>query len=269
MEIAKDKTTKLPGNLLDASKMPGHWLLARLGKRVLRPGGVALTRSILDGLRIGQSDDVIEMAPGLGQTARMIVGRRPLSYTGVERDADAVSWLHRRLGKAGRRFIGAPAEDTGLEAGSASVVVTEAMLTMQPLNKKMAILEEAWRCLRPGGRLGMHELVLVPDTLPAETRQDIEGALSSTLHVGARPLTRLQWQELLDEKGFEVERVFTAPMHLLEPLRLIADEGPRALQFAWGVLRDKEARERIAAMRATFRRYPKNLEAIGLIARKR
>ena len=29
-------------------KMPGHWLLARLGKRVLRPGGLELTQRLLE-----------------------------------------------------------------------------------------------------------------------------------------------------------------------------------------------------------------------------
>ena len=43
----------LPGSKLDVSRMPGHWLLARLGKRVLRPGGSELTRALLDGLAIG------------------------------------------------------------------------------------------------------------------------------------------------------------------------------------------------------------------------
>ena len=28
-------------------KMPGHWVLARMGKRVLRPGGLELTRRLL------------------------------------------------------------------------------------------------------------------------------------------------------------------------------------------------------------------------------
>ena len=28
-------------------KMPGHWLLARMGKRVLRPGGIELTSQLL------------------------------------------------------------------------------------------------------------------------------------------------------------------------------------------------------------------------------
>jgi len=38
----------LPGNGLDSAKMPGHWLLSRLGKRVLRPGGLELTRQMLE-----------------------------------------------------------------------------------------------------------------------------------------------------------------------------------------------------------------------------
>ena len=46
-----DKMT-LPGSELSASKMPGHWLLARLGKRVLRPGGLNLTRQLLESLAI-------------------------------------------------------------------------------------------------------------------------------------------------------------------------------------------------------------------------
>ena len=32
-------TEPIPGNELAVDRMPGHWLLARMGKRVLRPGG--------------------------------------------------------------------------------------------------------------------------------------------------------------------------------------------------------------------------------------
>ena len=31
----------------EASRMQGHWLLATLGKKILRPGGIALTRKML------------------------------------------------------------------------------------------------------------------------------------------------------------------------------------------------------------------------------
>jgi hypothetical protein len=68
--------TSLPGDHLDAAKMPGHWLLLRLGKRVLRPGGVELTRRMLDGLNIQANDDVVEFGPGLGVTAGMALARK-------------------------------------------------------------------------------------------------------------------------------------------------------------------------------------------------
>ena len=41
-------TTFAPGEGLKTEKMPGHWVLARLGKRVLRPGGMQLTRRLLE-----------------------------------------------------------------------------------------------------------------------------------------------------------------------------------------------------------------------------
>src|SRR5262245_48459011 len=60
------QTTPMPGHELKAERMPGHWLLARLGKRVLRPGGRQLTCQMIEALNIGASDAVIEFAPGLG-----------------------------------------------------------------------------------------------------------------------------------------------------------------------------------------------------------
>ena len=49
----KDATTgPQPGEGLDTRKMPGHWVLARMGKRVLRPGGLELTRRMLESLDI-------------------------------------------------------------------------------------------------------------------------------------------------------------------------------------------------------------------------
>lgn len=66
----------------------GHWLLARLGKRVLRPGGIELTRTLLAGAEVSDAD-VVELAPGLGRTAAEIVELRPRSYRGVDQDPAA------------------------------------------------------------------------------------------------------------------------------------------------------------------------------------
>ena len=88
-----------PGSNRADDTVQGHWLLARLGKRVLRPGGVELTRTLL--LRAGvASADVLELAPGLGRTAAGILPRGPRSYVGVEGDPHAANAV-RRVG-AGR-----------------------------------------------------------------------------------------------------------------------------------------------------------------------
>ena len=75
--MTSPQPTPMPGDELKAEKMPGHWLLARLGKRVLRPGGRQLTHRMIEALNIGPSDAVIEFAPGLGETARLTLGRKP------------------------------------------------------------------------------------------------------------------------------------------------------------------------------------------------
>src|ERR1043166_9284441 len=83
--------TAAPGASLSQQKMPGHWVLARLGKRVLRPGGMELTRRMIAALTIVSADDLIEFAPGLGITAQLALKRHPASYTAVERDPAAAA----------------------------------------------------------------------------------------------------------------------------------------------------------------------------------
>ena len=63
---------------------------------------------------------------------------------------------------------------------------------------------------------------------------------------------------------------YSAPMALLEPQRLIADEGAEgAFRIVWNALNDEEALARIREMRAVFRKYHDHLAAIALIARKK
>jgi len=146
--------------------MLGHWLLARLGKQVLRPGGLGLSRQLVARLAVQRSDDV-------------------------------------------------------------------------------------------------------PDGLDQQTKDEIQGTLSETIHVGARPLTPIKWRNLLASEGFEVQAKALTPMRLLEVERLIRDEGlAGTLRFGWNVLRDRTARRRVAEMRHVFRRYRAHLGAIMLVGGK-
>ncbi|MGB8370667.1 MAG: methyltransferase domain-containing protein [Limisphaerales bacterium] len=249
--------------------MPGHWLLAKLGKRVLRPGGLELTRTMLNQLNIQSRDLVIEFAPGLGVTARMALSRQPATYTAVERDEAAADKVRSFLREPQQRCLVGDAEQTGLPNQSGTVVYGEAMLTMQGPEQKRRIAAEAFRLLKPGGRYGIHELSLTPDELPDSVKDEISHELSHSIHVGARPLTAREWRELLESVGFNIQAEVTAPMHLLEPRRLIRDEGFwRALCFVFNVLRMPEARRRVFDMRRIFRKYHDHLAAITLVAAK-
>jgi len=269
-EAVLETTTRLtPGEGFKTEKMPGHWVLARLGKRVLRPGGMQLTRRMLKALRIQGTDDVVEFAPGMGVTARLTLELGPASYTAVERDQVAAKTVSSYLSGDRQRCVTGSASDTGLPDKCATVVYGEAMLTMQTAEMKREIVREAYRLLKSGGRYGIHEMCLMSDNLDEKTKRETERALTGVVHHGVRPLAVSEWRLLLESEGLEVQSVDLAPMSLLEPGRLIRDEGfAGALRFVWNLLRDSEARRRVLQMRSVFHLYRKQLGAAAIIGSK-
>lgn len=263
------KALTLPAQEIPLAKAPGHWVLVRLGKRVLRPGGLEATNLLLRTLQITGPDHVVEFAPGMGATASRLLDRRPASYTGVERDEAAAARLRTILGPRGATIVLGSAESSGLRGGQADVLVGEAMLTMQPVERKRAIIAEAARLLRPGGRYGIHEIALGPEDVSEKARRDLRANMSKVIHHGVTPQTESEWRGLLAEAGFTDLDVHFVPFRLLEPKRLVADEGLfGAARFVFNLLRMPDARRRVLEMRRTFRRYEKNLSAIVITARK-
>ena len=263
---------------VDVSRQPGHWVLAALGKRALRPGGLELTEQLIEGLSPNAEDDVVELAPGLGVTAQMVLSRNPRSYIGIERESKVAGQLADRFAAANTRFLNASAEATCLEDGCAGVVYGEAMLSMQTPEQKR-------RILRPGGRYGIHELALIPNDVEDRVRKAIEREMSLNIRVGVRPswraaqlacgpvgvrpLTTSEWRKSLEKAGFRVTWEQRAPMHLLEPRRVIADEGIMgAARMVFNLLRKPAARRRVLSMTAMFRRYSSQLSAVALVAVK-
>ena len=241
----------------------GHWLLARLGKRVLRPGGLELTTQLLDEAHLAGAE-VVELAPGIGRTATLILAAEPAGYVGVDADPSAAALV---VGERGR-IVTADAADTGLPGGSADVVIGEAMLTMQSPRGKKAIIDEAVRVLKPAGHYAIHELGLQPDDLDPAIADESRKALARSIKVNARPLTAAEWTALLTEAGLGVEWVGRAPMALLQ-MRRNLDEGVRGvLRVAWNLVRNPGARRRVLSVRRTFTRYADQLTGIALVARK-
>ena len=262
-------THELPGEHLDMDRMPGHWALARIGKRVLRPGGIELTRRMLAALEIGPEDHVVEFAPGLGMTAKMTLANKPDSYTAVERDSAAAARVARYLSGPHQHCVVGSAEETGLDDACATVVYGEAMLTMQPPERKRAIVAEAARLLKPGGRYAIHEICLIPEDISDSDVEQIKHDLAQSIRVGVRPLRKSEWRDVLESAGLALKEEFTNEFRLLEPRRLVQDEGLRgAARIGWNVLRDAAARRRVLAMRQSIRKHAVHMRAIMLLALK-
>src|SRR5690606_38635007 len=135
---------------------------------------------------------------------------------------------------------------------------------------KRQIVAEAGRVLGPAGRYLVHELCLVPDTLDDEIKTGIRKDLARSIRVNARPLTVAEWIHLFDEAGFGVESTELRPMALLQPRRVLADEGIVGVaRIVRNLLRDADARRRVLAMRRTFVAHDQHMSAVGFVLRKR
>ena len=253
----------------EAGRMQGHWLLAKLGKRILRPGGRALTAKLLKQAKPAGGDDIVELGPGVGATAEVLLRANPRSYRGVDPNPEGRDAVKNILKKHPRAdYVVADARETGLDDASADLVVGEAMLTIQDDAGKNAIVAEAARLLRPGGRYAIHEMAWLPDHTDEE-RETARRELSRVIKVGARPLTLEGWTELLATHGLEAEWHDRAPLHLLEPRRIVSDEGLwGALRFWNNARRLPGASDRLKAMRQGFQLQGKLMGGIVILARK-
>lgn len=248
----------------------GHWILARMGKKVLRPGGKELTMQMIDKLNISHNDDVVEFAPGLGFSANISLKKNPKSYTGVELNDEAAERLQKKITGENRKIILGAAENSSLDGSAYHKVYNEAILTMQSDKKKAEIIKEAYRILKPEGLYGVHEIGLIPNDISEELKVEIKRELARVIKVNARPLTIAEWTGLMEKEGFEVVYTATNPFHLLEPARIIEDEGfGRTLKIVFNILTHKYERKRILAMRKVFRKYEAQMNSVVVIARKK
>lgn len=247
----------------------GHWLLAKMGKKVLRPGGKDLTLKLIKGLAITPADRVVEFAPGIGFTALKVLENNPQSYTGIELNEEAANDLRKIIKGGNRNIIIGNASSVPLEDGVADKIYGEAMLTMQADHRKSEIIKEAHRLLRKGGLYGIHELGLTPDGINEKDKAEIQHELALSIKVNARPLTQSEWVHLLENEGFKIKEIKTNPMLLLETRRIVDDEGLfRSLKIGFNIIRQPKARKRINQMRRVFNKYKNHMNAIAIVAEK-
>lgn len=139
-------TSSEPRSSGEVERAPCFLVLQQLGRRVLRPGGTVATDRLITALGIGSDDDVVELAAGVGTTARRLLATKPSSYVAVEPEERFAAQIDAVIEPAGGRHVRARAQKTDLPAASTDVVIGEAMLSMQPAGRRTEIVSEAAGC---------------------------------------------------------------------------------------------------------------------------
>lgn len=134
------------------------------------PGGAALTRRLAGAAGVVPGATVLDVASGPGSTALLLAGELGATVIGVDLGAQAVERANQKAVEAGLagqvHFEVGDAERLPLPAASVDVVLSECALCTFP-DKEAAAAQMA-RVLRPGGRVGITDVVVEAERLDPE-----------------------------------------------------------------------------------------------------
>jgi SAM-dependent methyltransferase len=237
------------------------WPLAqRVTAGLVCPGGRPMVARALEGVGLEEGDRVVEMAPGLGITSAIVLERGPRTWVGLEPDPIAREHLERVLGGPSRRVLDAPPAASGLEDESASVVIVDALLSTLERDGRAAVLAEAARLLRSGGRLALHELA------PAGDDPEAAAAFAG---IGVTPLTEDEWRAASVAAGLVPVGSLTGRLAMPSPREIMREAGPRtALRITRELARDGAVRSAALAARRVVEDHELWLRSALVVAEK-
>jgi ubiquinone/menaquinone biosynthesis C-methylase UbiE len=245
----------------------GHTFLARLGKKRLRPGGIAATSWLMEQANLNASTKVLEVACNRCTTSVELAQKFNCSITAVDLDPKVLEKAKENVHAHGLEKVitikQANALKLPFEDATFDVVFNEAMLTMLNAQAKDKAIAEYYRVLKPGGILLTHDVMIVKE----ENAQVIE-QLRQTIHVQVSPLSLNGWRSAFLTKGFSDVTATHGKMTLMSPRGMIRDEG------FWGtitIIRNglkKENRAMFKKMFSFFNHPDVKLDYIAVCSKK-
>lgn len=160
-----------------AAVYDSRWAQLLLGES-LHPGGLALTERLGELLELSVGARVLDVACGTGVTAAFLAQRFGCQVVGVDQGAQMVAQANARAEEAGLKdrvvFQQGHAEALPFDRASFDAVLCECAFST--FEDKLTAAGELARVLRPGGLLGLSDLIR-RGPLPAELSTDLGRAV--------------------------------------------------------------------------------------------
>lgn len=205
-------------------KEVGHNFLAKLGKKRLRPGGVAATDWLIRHAKLCKDSRVLEVACNMCTTSIQLAREYKCQITGIDMDPRALEKAEKNIRDANLegyiQVRQANAMKLPFEDNSFDVVINEAMLTMLNQAAKQKAVAEYYRVLKPGGVLLTHDITFAKDNMTGELAE-----LRRTIHINVEPLPVAEWEGLFNSTGFTKIEHATGTMSLMSVKGMLRDEG--------------------------------------------
>ncbi|MCL5961225.1 MAG: arsenite methyltransferase [Chloroflexi bacterium] len=190
---AAERSLAIGYSIEDVSAVPEG---ANMGLGCGNPQAISslqLGETVLD-LGSGGGFDCFLAAQVVGKTGQVI---------GVDMTPEMVSRARRNVGKTDLRnveFRLGEIEHLPVADGTIDVIISNCVINLSPEKEK--VFAEAFRVLKPGGRLAISDVVATAE-LPSEVRQDLQ--MYSACISGASSIEELE--SILDRAGFVAIRV--------------------------------------------------------------
>lgn len=199
----------------------GSELVSLLLGDSFHPGGAELTRRLADALALTQGEQVLDVAAGIGTTALLLAAERNVEVLGIDLGAAQIDRARARADEAALsgqvRFELGDAEQLPVGDGTVDAVVCECAFCTFP--DKATAARELARVLRPGGRVGITDIWLDPDTLDPDLR-GLAGRVACI--ADARPIEEVT--AILERAGLTVTTVERHDHALLSIIERVIDK---------------------------------------------
>jgi ubiquinone/menaquinone biosynthesis C-methylase UbiE len=252
-----------PSNSSSSSRPNFHTVLQRVGKTVLRPGGTEGTRKLHSWSKLNHDGTAIELSAGMGSGGVALAKATGAHITLTDMDT---SRLEMALQIACEQGVDELIEtmqlnmrdvDEELDHRHFDTAIIEASMSHYPTKEKRVILEGV---SNHADELLLHEICFRCDDASPKELNHIKQDMSRALAIGFHPLTIQGWTNVLDEAGYEVQRMETGPIKILSPETVLQDEGlKRAAKIAWNIATDASIRSRVVETRRTIKSHQNDL----------